>query len=137
MTAVIMSVEAALEAKLLAANIGIDIQWPNEVYDPALQTPWCRVSHIKVQPTVESMGPMGTSRYSGQFQVSLFYPLGVGRGLCSTKADAIVAAFKPGTVLDPGGANVVVSSSGSRTPVPDSSWFHVPVLINWWTILQP
>ena len=127
----IASVRTALETKLNAITPSVAVAWDNVGYTPVTGTPYQAAYLMPATPDNPTMGD-GFYREQGIFQISLFYPLGVGAQTAEARAELIRATFKRGTAMTSGSVKVLVD----RTPeigqgrVDGDRWF-VPVRIRY------
>jgi hypothetical protein len=128
----IISVRAALEAKLNAMTPALSTAWENVPYTPVNGTPYAQVWLLPATPDNPTMGD-GYYREQGIFQINLMYPLLAGTLTAATRAQAIRTAFKRGTSMTSGAVTVIVD----RTPeigigrIDGDRWF-LPVKIRWY-----
>ncbi len=127
----IISVRAALEAKLNAMTPALATAWENVPYTPVSGTAY---QAAYVLPVTENP-TMGDDhhRLAGIFQVNLFYPLQTGTLTAATRAELIKTTFKRGTTMVSGSVSVIVE----RTPDigqgrVDGDRFMIPVKIRWY-----
>ena len=128
----IISVRAALEAKLNAMTPALASSWENVPFTPVAGTAYQAAYVLPATPSNPTLGD-GFYREQGLFQVSLFYPLQTGTLTAATRAQAIRTAFKRGTTMTSGSVKVIVD----RTPeigqgrVDGDRWM-IPCKIRWY-----
>ena len=128
----IVSVRAALEAKLNAMTPSLSTAWENVPFTPVTGTPYQMVFLLPATPANPTMGD-GYYREQGIFQVTLMYPLQAGPKTAADRAELIRAAFKRGTSMTSGGITTIVE----RTPEigqgrVDGDRWALPVKIRWY-----
>jgi len=106
----IASVRTALESKLNAMTPAVAIAWNNLGYTPVTGTPYQACYLLPAKPDNPTLGD-GFYRMQGIFQISLFYPTGVGPQTADKRADLTAAAFKRGTTMTSGGIKVLVDEA--------------------------
>jgi hypothetical protein len=124
----IISVRAALEAKLNAMTPALATSWENVPYTPVSGTAY-QAAYLLPVTENPTMGA-DHHRLAGIFQVNLFYPLLTGTLTAATRAELIKATFKRGTTMTSGSIKVIVD----RTPEigqgrPDGDRWMIPVRI--------
>lgn len=127
----IVSVRAALEAKLNAMTPTLAIAWQNVGYTPVTGTPYQACFLLPATPSNPTVGD-GFYREQGIFQISLFYPLLAGPGTAEARAQLIRTTFKRGTAMTSGSVSVLVDTTPEigQGRADDDRW-HIPVKIRW------
>jgi len=127
----IVSVRAALEAKLNAMTPALSTSWENVPFTPASGTAYQAAYVLPADPANPTMGT-GHYREQGLFQVSLFYPLQAGTLTAATRAEAIRTAFKRGTTMTSGSIKVIVTDTPhiGQGRVDGDRWM-IPVKVKW------
>lgn len=127
----IVSVRAALEAKLNGMTPSLATSWENVPYTPVAGTAY---QACYLLPATPDNPTLGTEHYreQGIFQVSLFYPLQVGTATIMARAQLIRTTFYRGLSMTSGAVTVKVMTtpeiSSGRV---DGDRFSVPVKIRW------
>lgn len=127
------NVRALLDAHLAAVQGLPDLVTENVTYD-ATSAPYVMSAMLGGPTQVAAMGDGSpVLRMSGGYQVSLVFPAGVGMDDINVLADAILAAFYPGTVnLTDGSTFVRVNNIQQLTGYVDESLsFILPVQVDW------
>lgn len=126
-------IQQAIEVKLKNLNLGLEFAWENVTYSTKPGVPFMRVVHIPVSTEKLTLGSTGVMDTEGIMVVGLNYPAGIGSGAALAKADAIAAAFLPGTSFPAGSGNVVVRSTTLEGKEPSSQpdWWVLPVLVHY------
>lgn len=127
------AIQQAMETKLKLLSLGLEFAWENVVYNPRAGVPFARVIHVPVTTEKLTLGTTGVMDSEGIMVVGLNYPSGIGSGAALAKADAIAAAFIPGTSFTAGSGNVVVRSTTMEAKEPSSQpdWWVLPVLVHY------
>lgn len=133
----IVSIRAALETKLNSITPSIVTAYENVAFTPVTGTPYQACYTMPATPDNATMGD-GYYRAQGIFQVSLFYPLGVGPGTAGARAELIRTAFKRGVSMVSGSVTVRVSNTPEigQGRVDGDRWM-VPVKIRWFAGINP
>lgn len=125
----------ALEKQLVNVTNGPGaggIAWENYEFNPTTGTAWLRptLSPTRGRPT--DVSASGIKRYDGLFLVDVFAPQGDGPKKGDDLADAVVAAYPPGTPLTDNGVSVQIEwAEVSGSAVTDPPWYMVPVAVKW------
>lgn len=107
------AIRRALETRLDAMTPQLATAFENVSYTPVDGTPYQRANVLPATPDNSTKGAgMRTER--GVFQVTLFYPEGVGSADAQARADAIVAWFKRGTSMTNGGVTTIVTHTPAK-----------------------
>jgi len=127
----IISVRAALQAKLYAMTPSIAYAWENVAYTPVTGTPYAAAYVMEAEPDNPTMGD-DYYLEQGIFQISLFYPLQVGTAVAEARAQLIRTTFKRGTSMTSGTVTVRID----KTPEigqgrADGDRWHIPCKIRW------
>lgn len=120
-----VAARAALRAQLLAVS-GVSaaaVAWENRDFTPTTGTAWIRET---VLPVSEVTVATGTIERRAILQLDLFHPVEAGTVDAETLAEAIKAAFAPGS--SPGGT-VTVDRAESLPGRRDGAWWQKPVRI--------
>lgn len=125
------TIRAVLESALASIKPAIDTAWQNVPYTPVTGRPYQAAYLLPVAPENYSMGN-DSRQERGIFQVSLFYPPGLGTAAAGARAEAIAALFHRGASFIKDGITVQIE----RTPeiadgrADDDRWM-VPVKIRY------
>lgn len=124
------SIRGALQTQL-AAVVGIPaIAYEGVEYTPAIGTPFVEPT---ILPTVARPFdvPSRAVQHEGTFEIAVSYPTSFGTGQVEAMADAIRAAFAPGSDLIQSGTRVRVRWSERRPTLIDPQWIRIPVSVGW------
>lgn len=121
-------IQSALNTTLALAFPAMPIAWENTEYTPTIGTAYFRVWLLPAEVDVMTLGPSPWQERKGIFQVSVFYPIGIGFGTPKGKAAEVVAVFKAGTAITYNTLRIICEkawpSSGMND---DNGWYHIPV----------
>lgn len=113
---------------IIAANLGVPIAWPNEVFDkPEPVAPW-----IHVEMTSDVMAPIelsgGVWQEEGTLYIDVFVPTGTGTDAARTLAKNASNIFRAvsGPVVYLGGS--IGNGSVSEN---DGMWWLITVTVRW------
>lgn len=128
-------IQAALDAQLATVTGLPELQRENTRLNRGgrATTPFTRATFLPGQATQLTVGQNGVNRYSGLYQVDLFYPMDTGAATINAMADSVLAAFPRATVLgDEFKVHCTIAwrEAGRR----DEPFYAVPVLVQWTTI---
>lgn len=124
-------IQAALEKHLLSLTPAIATAYENKSYEPAAGIPYQRLHHLLNEPLDIDL-EANTVQERGLFQVSLFYPLDVGRVLAMARALAIRNHFRPVQYLHEGSVRVDINDTPRiARGMPDGDRWHVAVTVRW------
>ncbi len=125
------SIKAALEKRLLSMTPALSTAYENVPFTPVTGTPYQRVDHLLNTPHVRTLGGEA-SLFQGIFQVTLFYPMGNGRGVADARANQISQHFPHMLVLTEAGQDLMLERPADiRQGSPDDDRWMVPVRIYW------
>ena len=122
------SIPSALIARYRSGAFFTDAltAYPNATFTkPAPSVAWASV--FVIPATTAPLSIRDSDEMAGVFQIDLNYPINSGAGGAQTKADAIRAHFKRGTVLS--GVELGTVSVANLGPV--DGWYRVAVSINY------
>lgn len=68
--------------------------------DTVITDPFCRTSIVALNRSTQSLGETGVDKWTGVFQIDLFYPPNTGSDGADWMSDRIVAAYPEVTYLD-------------------------------------
>jgi hypothetical protein len=105
------------------------IAWPNVSWQGILGIPYQQVDLLTARPEEPTQGG-GYRRELGVFQVTLIYPLGIGTGAITARAELIKAGFAKGLSLVNNGVTVVIPSTPEIVPpYTTGDSYYMPVKI--------
>lgn len=107
-------IREALQAHLKTLDPSFRTQLENTRFTPDVNVPFQRVAMIYANPDNQTLG-CDRYRAIGFFQVGLHYPVGANYIAAQDKADAIIAHFKRGTVLENNGQYVLTNRTPSKS----------------------
>ena len=125
-------IQAALDGRLAALDLGLDIAWENTSFVPAVGSPWLKAAILPGETRQADMGPDGGRNLNrGIYQVSVFYPAGQGSGAARDAADAVISHFRRGLAIVSGTVAVRIRRSWRGPAASEADWFQIPVSIAW------
>lgn len=129
------NIRSAIEQGIVAVS-GFPAQraYENVRFEPNTDTEWARITHIPGETRgVTLKGESVNRRYSGLFQVDLFYPSGNGPRDAEIVVDAILDAFKPGDTFTSNSTTVTISySERNAAGESDEPWYRASVVISYY-----
>lgn len=126
----IANISAALEKKLAALG-PFATAAENVVYAPVNGTPY-QILNLLINNPVDHAVNFDINEQRGIFQISLMYPLGVGRGAAQYRAQAISAHFAPAQDLIEAGTKVEIRQTVKiGQGYEDEGRWRVPVSVYW------
>ena len=127
------AIQQALETRLAGLSLGLEFAWENSSYNSKPGVSYARVVHVPVNTEKLTIGTHGVMGTDGIMVVGVNFPAGIGSGAALTKADAIAAAFLPGTSIAAGSGTVVFSKTEMETKEPSSQpdWWVLPILVHY------
>jgi hypothetical protein len=134
---VIYDIQAALDTKLATLSPSTPTAWENKTYTPTKGTLWIRPTNLPGDTEQAGLGDSGEDMTIGVYQVDVFAPAGKGRKVAQQKADAIANLFKRGTDLTYNSRTVRINSVSSGAARNDDGWYHLPVIISYYSFTQP
>lgn len=120
------SIPSALIARYRSGAFFTDAftAYPNTAFTkPGPSVAWASV--FVIPATTAALSIRDSDEMAGVFQIDLNYPINSGSGAAQTKADAIRAHFKRGTVL----SGVEVGTVSVANLGPADGWYRVAVSI--------
>lgn len=124
-------VQAALERRLMSLSPQLATAFENLAFEPIAGQPYQRV-HLLVNRPVDLGLANDGKEERGIFQISLFYPLNVGRVEAQIRAAQLQGLFKPPQDLAEQGITVLIRDTPfAGSGVPDGDRWHVPVSVYW------
>jgi hypothetical protein len=128
-------IRAALETRLASLAPAIPIVWQQKVAPKSLDVTKPYAKAFVMRALNQTLGIREkTTRHRGFLQVSLCYPTGKGMAPVEAQAQAVVAHFPAGLVLEEDGAKIRIRGKPSvADPVSDDP-IVVPVTIRYESI---
>jgi len=129
----IQSIEAAFATSLaeLATAQSKSVAWPNAPFAPTTGTAYIKADNLPGEPFQAELGTDGLNYHSGIYQITVVYPAGVGTASPGALRDAVINAFKRGTVLSYSGVYVTVTRAYASPMMIDADWVRIPVNIEY------
>ncbi len=125
------NVRRALEQRLAAMSPAIPTAWENVHFTPTVGTAWQRANMLPAAPDNTMLGPREWMEI-GIFQVTLFYPQGVGSADAQARAEAVREHFKRGTTLSHSGVTTIITHTPAKAAGFVSGGFYaVPISIRY------
>lgn len=90
-------IRKALDSHLASLPLGVPIAWPNIPFDP--NGAYLRPTLLPNRPDQAELGRDGRNVHEGIYQVDAFYPSGYGVRDAEATCEALIAAFKRGTII--------------------------------------
>jgi hypothetical protein len=127
------AIQQAMETYLVNLDLGLEFAWENMKYNAKPGVSYLRVIHVPVNTEKLTLGTTGVMGTDGIMVVGVNYPAGIGSGAALEKADAIAAAFLPGTSIAAGSGTIVFSKTAMETKEPSSQpdWWVLPILVHY------
>lgn len=132
---VFADIKGANETRL-SGMVGLPaVAWENTGYEPVVGTLYLRPTMLPAQ-TVSGLGDTAQDYNSGIFQIDVFAQANQGSEDAMVMADLIADRFKKGTSYTYGVATVRVESVSIQAARTDSGWYHLPVIVNYFSFTQ-
>jgi hypothetical protein len=129
MSLIDQSVRDALRTVLTSALPDSMISYQNESFE-AVRRPWVRETLLPGIPERIELGPTGSFRVYGTYQLDIFTPEGEGVRAAEDIAETIAGAFSPGTGYGDD-LTVYVRRVYTQSAVQTAGWFSLPVMVDW------
>lgn len=107
--------------------------WDNVDYTPTIGQPWVRMQIVPINSRPDTRGDNYHTLHTGLFVVDIFTPKNIGPSTADTLADAIRDRYKPEIALTSGSTNVRIRYCEKTQALVDESWYHQPVVIEWFS----
>jgi len=134
---VFRDIQAALDTKLNTISPAVATAWENKTYKPVKGTLYIRPTNLPGDTVQAGLGDTGEDNTIGVYQVDVFAPGGKGKKAAVDQADTIANLFKRGTDMVYNSRTVRVQSVSRGSARNDDGWYHLPVVINYYSFTQP
>ena len=127
------NIYSALKSAIKNSGIGIHIVYPNTEYTRVIDTPYCEIFFIPIEPDAAELGRRKTERVSGILQIDIYYPAVKGDGALLDTVDLLKLAFGRGDDLTYGDSCVRIDGAypiGSPG-VEDDVWYKQIFQVDW------
>ena len=125
----------AIDSYLNSSQSGlIDIAWEGMVYYPNQSTPYLAPRMAALTRRAAGFGADAVIQWQGNYQISVWYPVGHGIDPLLSQVDILLALFKRGTTVITADASPITVSFETPSPTPaiqDNNWLQMPMLIPW------
>lgn len=133
-------IQAALDGHLHAFQSS-DVAWENIRFEPNRDDPWLRPFLMPASSRVVTAFEPLMVRHIGIYQINVNAPGAEqnppGAGPANLIVDALIAHFRPGTVLHSGGLNIEIEYAEDGPAHPGEDWFVVPISVGYSTNSYP
>lgn len=127
----ILKISAALEKKLAAMSTDLATAYENEFFEPPEGLPYQRVELLPNTP-VDHAITLDVLEWRGLFQITLMYPLDIGRGEAQARAQATADHFAPAQTLTETGVRIdLLKTARIAGGVRAGDRWAVPVTVPW------
>jgi hypothetical protein len=123
----VLAIRQALEEKLKAVIPVLPTAWEHRKYTPDLRKPYQAAYILWADPENPEIGN-NMYRQRGIFQVSLFYPIGIGSSEIETRADLLRSTFYRGLTLTEDSINVVIATTPAISQQPNEDAHSVKIV---------
>lgn len=127
MSAPYSAIHSAFVTKLQAFTGLPSVAWENVPFTPATGTPYLKPALLPGEPTQAEIGTSGANRHTGIYQISIYYPTGLGVSGLNTLRDGLINHFKRGTVLTYSGISVTIQKAFPGPVLQETNWQHLPI----------
>lgn len=127
-----LDIKAALETVLAGLSPALPTQWEGTpITPPTPASGWLRTHLLPAVSKPAGLGSAAQTIHTGIFQVSVFWPAGVGTGAAVAVADAVAALFHRGSSASSGSTRVefLTPSIAPLIHATDDPWLHIPVSV--------
>ncbi|WP_444941249.1 phage tail terminator-like protein [Microbulbifer sp. ZKSA004] len=122
---------SALVQHYVSGGFGLPTGYENDGFEPNTGTPYATVYNLPADSHQDTVGDIGWDEWEGIFQVSIFYPVGKGRGDALTLADQILTHFKAGSTPEYSGQIVTIQSSTISPGRVEGGWYQLDISVAW------
>lgn len=105
------------------------VAWENVPFTPTTGQPYIAPALLPGEPFQCEIGTSGANRHTGIYQISIYYPAGLGVLGFNTLRDGLCDHFKRGTVLTYGGTSVTIQKAFPGPVLQETDWQHAPITI--------
>lgn len=85
--------------------------------------------------TPRTIGLNGKTEFPGLYQIDLFYPMDKGTATANQMADAVIAHFARGLVLNDSEVSVKVDIAWREAGSRNEPFYHLPVMVQWSSVI--
>lgn len=107
------------------------VQWPNEVFDPAIVDRYVRFQMFASKPLPREIGPTPAMTTKGFITVDAFVRLGNGRDQANAFIDLVRQAYPYALTLTRNGLQVVLDVTEVKTGAESGSWWQTNINVYW------
>lgn len=129
MSAPYSAIRSAFVTKLQAFPSLPSVAWENVPFTPTAGAPYLKPALLPGEPQQAEIGTNGANRHTGIYQISIFYPAGLGVPGLNTLRDGLINHFKRGTVLTYSGISVTIQKAFPGPVLQETGWQHLPITI--------
>ncbi|MCO1337121.1 DUF4128 domain-containing protein, partial [Microbulbifer sp. OS29] len=122
---------SALVQHYVSGGFGLPTAYENDGYEPNVGTPYVAVYNLPADSGQDTIGEIGRDERIGILQVSIFYPVGKGRGDALAMADQILTHFKAGSTPEYSGQIVKIQSSTASPGRVVDGWYQLDISAAW------
>ena len=97
---------------------------------------WFKLSNLRAQSNVATMGSKGEDNHPGVFQIDINYPKNLGEGPLLQKADELVKLFPAGASFTSGGQAVKLTGTSVSPTRTVNGFLRVSVSLNYYSRSQ-
>lgn len=132
-TAIETRIAEGLFARLaeLVLDPVLPIAYPNADFTPPVDNRWLKVTEIPAPALAFALAAGGTRDHVGVLQVDVLWPQGTGMAAPRQVADALIAHFKPGTVIYRDGAKIKITQAWIGQKLDDPPRMSLPVSLRY------
>ncbi|MFA0813360.1 phage tail terminator-like protein [Microbulbifer epialgicus] len=122
---------SALVQHYISGGFGLPTGYENDGFEPNVGTPYAAVYNLPADSYQNTVGEIGRDERVGILQISIFYPVGKGRGNALAMADQILTHFKAGSTPEYSGQTVTVQSSTISPGRVVDGWYQLDISAAW------
>lgn len=97
---------------------------------------WFKLSNLRAQSNVATMGSKGEDNHPGVFQIDINYPKNLGEGPLLQKADELVKLFPAGSSFTSGGQAVKLTGTSVSPTREVKGFLRVSLSLNYYSRSQ-
>lgn len=130
----------AITASLAAANFGLEIAWPNKVYEPRKQIidddeiymPFLELKFGGESVTpLTLMGNEGLNKVQGLFIINVRYAMNSGAVSLDDVVGNVISYYSIGRVFDYEGTQIQVMGTNMEPGAPDFGWYKTTISVKY------
>ncbi|WP_444893633.1 phage tail terminator-like protein [Microbulbifer sp. TRSA001] len=122
---------SALVQHYVSGDFDLPTAYENDGYEPNAGTPYAAVYNLPADSGQDTLGEIGRDERIGILQVSIFYPVGKGRGDALAMADQILTHFKAGSTPEYSSQIVTIQSSTISPGRVVDGWYQLDISAAW------